>query len=298
MPFNRIAIYGHRGWASTAIVKALACSGAPVRVLHQPTSDTSMLPANISTSSVDSGDEESTVEALKDIDIVISLVGHEGIARQFGLIKAIPKTQVKLFVPSDMSHEIDEQGSRIPVLKLKREVEEATRTAGIAMTLVRPCYLVESSMRTPQVDSMPSIVRPNTLNYVAAAYTSLFASTPISELSGRIFGISELSPTGDEIAKALEAKYGQKPEILYHSLQKIDQEIDLALDNGSPGATVWYYRRLWGAGKLPHLMGSDIWTVPDYRKMSLDELVVQDKLEAYRNLPQPVLERLLATFTK
>lgn len=57
-------------------------------------------------------------------------------------------------MPSDMSHEIDEQGLKIPVLKLKREVEEATKTAGIGMTLVRPGYLVESSIRTPQVPSI------------------------------------------------------------------------------------------------------------------------------------------------
>ncbi len=71
MPFNRIAVYGHRGWASAAIVKVLANSGAPIRVLHQPTSDTSMLPANISTSSVDVDDQKSVIEGLKDIDIVM-----------------------------------------------------------------------------------------------------------------------------------------------------------------------------------------------------------------------------------
>lgn len=57
MAFNRIAVYGHRGWASAAIFKALANSGARIRVLHQPTPDTSMLPANVSTSSVDMRDQ-------------------------------------------------------------------------------------------------------------------------------------------------------------------------------------------------------------------------------------------------
>ena len=71
MAFNRIAVYGHRGWASAAIVNVLANSGAPIRVLHQPTSNTSMLPANVSTSSVDVSDQKSVVGALKDIDIVM-----------------------------------------------------------------------------------------------------------------------------------------------------------------------------------------------------------------------------------
>ncbi|KAJ6781422.1 hypothetical protein PWT90_02260 [Aphanocladium album] len=107
-----------------------------------------MLPPHLPARSVEVNDEKSVIEALEDIDIVISLVGHEGIARQFGLVRAIPKTAVKLFVPSDMSHEIDEQGLKFPVLKLKRKVEEATTTTGISMTLVRPGYLVEPSIRT------------------------------------------------------------------------------------------------------------------------------------------------------
>lgn len=52
-----------------------------------------------------------------------------------------------------MSHEMYEQGLKISVLKLKREVEETTKSAGIAMTLVRLGYLVESWIRTPQVPS-------------------------------------------------------------------------------------------------------------------------------------------------
>lgn len=71
MSYNRIAVYGHRGWASAAIVKALAESGAPITVLHQPTSDTSMLPPSISTRSVDVNDQDSVISALKDIDIVM-----------------------------------------------------------------------------------------------------------------------------------------------------------------------------------------------------------------------------------
>jgi nucleoside-diphosphate-sugar epimerase len=53
MPYNRIAIYGHRGWAASAIVKALADFGAPIKVLHRPDSDVTMLPASVNTVAVD-----------------------------------------------------------------------------------------------------------------------------------------------------------------------------------------------------------------------------------------------------
>lgn len=71
MPFNRIAVYGHRGWASSAIVKALANSGAPIRVLHRPGSDTSALPANVEIVEVDLSDQTSLVSKLDGIDIVM-----------------------------------------------------------------------------------------------------------------------------------------------------------------------------------------------------------------------------------
>ena len=67
-----------------------------------------------------------------------SLVGHEGVSRQLAFAKAIPSTNVKLFVPSDLGIKVlDEQGSRVPVNKTKLEVEKAAKKAGIPTTLVQ-----------------------------------------------------------------------------------------------------------------------------------------------------------------
>ncbi len=71
MSFNRIAIYGHRGWASSGIVSALVASGAPIKVLYRPGSDVSGLPSNVETVSVDVEDQESLISALSDVDIVM-----------------------------------------------------------------------------------------------------------------------------------------------------------------------------------------------------------------------------------
>lgn len=78
-----------------------------------------------------------------------SLVGHEGITRQLALVEALPHTNVKLFVPSNMSHEIDEDGMRLPVNKAKVDVEKAAKEAGVSLATVLPGYLVESSLATP-----------------------------------------------------------------------------------------------------------------------------------------------------
>lgn len=82
MPFNRIAIYGHRGWVSSAVVAALIESGAPLKVLHRPDSDVSNLLETVTTVEVDLMDQNKVVDALKHVDIVmyvalLSLVGYK-----------------------------------------------------------------------------------------------------------------------------------------------------------------------------------------------------------------------------
>lgn len=71
MPYNRIAVYGHRGWASSAIVGALAASGAPLTVLHRASSDTSGLPPGVKKIQVNVDDHEALIAALQEIDIVM-----------------------------------------------------------------------------------------------------------------------------------------------------------------------------------------------------------------------------------
>jgi nucleoside-diphosphate-sugar epimerase len=71
MPYNRIAVYGHRGWASSVITKALAASGAPLKVLYRGGSDVSDLPSNITKVEVDVEDQDALVAALLNVDIVM-----------------------------------------------------------------------------------------------------------------------------------------------------------------------------------------------------------------------------------
>jgi hypothetical protein len=65
---------------------------------------------------------------------------------ELALVKAIPSTDVKLFVPSDLGLGCDEQGARILVQKVKEGVRKAVESAGIPMTVVRPGGLFESSL--------------------------------------------------------------------------------------------------------------------------------------------------------
>lgn len=73
-------------------------------------------------------------------------MGHEGVTRQHAFVKAIPHTDVKLFVPSDLAFRTDEQGLRVNVNKEKADVEKEARDAGIPLTIVLPALFAESSL--------------------------------------------------------------------------------------------------------------------------------------------------------
>lgn len=71
MAYNRIAVYGHRGWVSSAVFAALVQSGAPIKVLYRPGSDVSDLPEGVVSVEVDVEDQQAVESALQDVDIVM-----------------------------------------------------------------------------------------------------------------------------------------------------------------------------------------------------------------------------------
>ncbi|KAH8661798.1 NmrA-like family-domain-containing protein [Ilyonectria robusta] len=307
--YNRIAVYGHRGWASSKILEALAASKAPIKVLYRPGSDVSGLPPHVSKEEVDVEDQAALVAALQTIDIVISLVGHEGVSRQHAFVKAIPHTKVQLFSPSDLAARYDEQGNRVPVNKSKLEVEVAAKEAGIPITVVLTGNFAEFALNTLAMgvdlvknriifsaNSGEESLNLCTRNYVGAAYASIFSSTPISDLKTGVIGLSELKATGNDITASFELKHGNKPEIFKHSSKKVEDEFEYAISNSIPFSLAWYCRKIWGAGQLETMTGTDIWEVPGYAKVSLEDLIVRGKIGAYREMPPPVVEYFDATF--
>ncbi|KAH6695030.1 hypothetical protein F5X68DRAFT_243450 [Plectosphaerella plurivora] len=283
MSFNRIAIHGHRGLFSSTITAALIASGAPVTILYRPGSETSNIPAGTRTIEVDPNDEDALVAALQDIDIVISLVGVKGVPNEFGFVKAIPRTEVKLFVPSDLGLRYGEEGMKIPLLRMKEDVQEGARRAGIPVMGIdvkgnRLCYTGNAAKEK---------VGMCTADYVAAAYVSLFTKSPISEVSNRAIGLVELAPTGEEVAAALEKKHGKPPAIFHQPVEDTVATFNEYLNAESDAkylAPAWFYRKIWGTGEITTMLGQDIYHVPDYQKATLEELVVEGKVKPYRDL--------------
>ncbi|EWZ28387.1 NmrA-like family protein [Fusarium oxysporum Fo47] len=305
MAFNRIAVYGHRGFVGSRVVPALIASGAPITVLHRASSDTSNLPDHVRKIEVDVLDEDALVGALQDIDIVISLVGDEGTDRQHGFVKAIPRTNVQLFSPSDFCLRYCEQGMRMPCMKAKAKVEKAAKDAGIPTSVIHVGNFAEFTLNTPAVgidlqnnvlvhtgNSANERVTMCTKDYVAAAYVDIFTARPIHTIQNRTFTLSELAPTGNEIAAIMKEKNGREPSISTRSIGEINQTIEDCLSKESNLAVPSYCRKIWGTGEMMKMLPDDLWEVKDYKKASLEDLVIRGKLESYRALPDHVLEYL------
>ncbi|KAI0150617.1 NAD(P)-binding protein [Xylariaceae sp. FL1272] len=309
MSFNRIAILGHNGWAGSAVLRALASTGAPIKVLHRAGSDVSQLPAGVTSAEIDLDDPNTLIPALKNIDIALSFTARDGIPKQKAFIQAIPSTDVKLFVPSDLGFKFDDQGLQIVANRTKKEVEDAAKAAGVPITVVWVGCFTESTLAFPIMgvdvrgnrlivtgDSLKQQLSFATRKYVAAAYASIFAQTPPSQLAGRHIGIFEFKATGEEIAAAMRERNGTEPEKFSHSLDKVDDELTRSVAAGSPTAMSWHLRKAWGLGEIVPGIGNDIWEVDGYKKTTLRELLVENKLGAYKELPPPVEQMFYSAF--
>ena len=72
----------------------------------------------------------------------------------------------------------------------------------------------------------------STKDYVAAAYVSIFTQSPVSAIQNRVISLSELAPTGEEIAAVMKEKNGAQLEIIPHSLEKVNSEVEVCIQSG------------------------------------------------------------------
>lgn len=127
---------------------------------------------------------------------------------------------------------------------------------------------------------------------MAAAYVSIFTNNPISTIQNRVISLSELAPTGTEITAVMKAKNGTEPQVITHSLDKVNAEVEHCISSGEIFAIPWYCRKTWGTGELMKMLSDDFWEVEGYQKATLEDLILEGKLEAYRDLPDFVVEYL------
>ncbi|TPX55088.1 hypothetical protein CcCBS67573_g09513 [Chytriomyces confervae] len=100
--------------------KALAALGAETR----------KIPSELSAAAI-----PALVEALKRVDVLVSIVGAQALADQVHLIHASVQAGVKRFFPSEFGVDLDLQGTTIPFLGVKVPIRQLLRSEKISSKL-------------------------------------------------------------------------------------------------------------------------------------------------------------------
>jgi hypothetical protein len=150
MPFNRLAVYGHRGWAASPIVNALERSGAPLKVIYRPGSDVANLAKSTERIAVDvEKEEDRLVSALRGVDILMcvpsqSMTGWLFVTTDYSLSNG---TQL----PLSFLHQAHWSAMKVLAVNMLLSVQPSKRTSSFSVhPISRPAT---TSKATPQSQS-------------------------------------------------------------------------------------------------------------------------------------------------
>lgn len=172
---SKILVIGGSGYLGKHIVEASAKEGHPTFALVR--ADTLSNPAkatiidnfkNLGVTLVhgDIYDHESLVNAIKQVDVVISSVGFFQLADQVKIIAAIKEAgNIKRFFPSEFGNDVDRTSAVEPVrstFEIKAQIRRAVEAEGIPYTYVSSnCFdgyflpsLVQAGATTPPRDKV------------------------------------------------------------------------------------------------------------------------------------------------
>jgi hypothetical protein len=123
---------------------------------------------------------------------------------------------------------------------------------------------------------------------------SIFATTPAEELEDRVIGLSEMKPTGANIASAFEDYHGKPPTTRHMSLSTVQTRFEAALQQpGGMFALPWFLRKIWGNGsQIKWMEEVEECEVEGYERLDIWELVAGGKLQAYK-LPPPEMAEIM-----
>ncbi|RAH43150.1 uncharacterized protein BO95DRAFT_466141 [Aspergillus brunneoviolaceus CBS 621.78] len=186
-------------------------------------------------------DEKAPVAALRNVQILISLVGHSAIDCQYDLIRAIPKTKIQLFVPSNLAVHYRRQGLGTEPISAKIKVGEAAERLGVPTAVVLTGNVAEFALDTP---------------------------------------LSELTPTGDKIAQALDQRFGATSAKHTGSIEEVTRRVNAMIEANDPLALAWYTRKNCGNGDQLKFLGSNMSEVEGYETESIEDLLVAENSES------------------
>lgn len=146
---SRILVIGGTGYIGKFIVEASAKAGHPTFALVRESTASDPAKGNLIHSFSNLGvtilygdvyNHESLVKAIKQVDVVISTVGHAQLADQVNIIAAIKEAgNVKRFFPSEFGNDVDRSNAVEPAktaFATKAQIRRAIEAEGIPHTYV------------------------------------------------------------------------------------------------------------------------------------------------------------------
>eukprot|EP00253_Pinus_taeda_P033066 PITA_33066 len=148
---NRVLIIGGTGYIGKYMAKASVSQGYPTYVLVRPATAAGLdsfkgkllqqfkdIGIHILEGSLD--DHNSLVDAIKQVDIVISAVAIQHLD-QFNIIRAIQEVgNIKRFIPSEFGNDVDRVEAALPpfqrVCETKKKIRRAIEEAGIPYSFI------------------------------------------------------------------------------------------------------------------------------------------------------------------
>ncbi|XP_075485873.1 isoflavone reductase-like protein [Primulina tabacum] len=158
---SKILIIGGTGYIGKFVLEASAKSGHPTFALFRESTISDPVKGKVVEGFKKAGvtvligdlyDHESLVKAIKQVDVVISTVGHFQLADQVKIIAAIKEAgNVKRFLPSEFGSDVDRARAVEPAksaFETKVQIRRAIEAEGIPYTYVSSNYFAGYSLPT------------------------------------------------------------------------------------------------------------------------------------------------------
>ncbi|WVQ74178.1 hypothetical protein IAR50_003772 [Cryptococcus sp. DSM 104548] len=284
-----VGLLGHTGTVGSALFTPLyeahKKGDLKLVILHRPSSDISKVPSDVDKRVVEL--EESKVDAIKDatkdLEVVISAVGSGGLKSQIYLVKALAgSSSLKAFFPSDFGADWNEKERSVPALSvfgIKEEVVAKAKELKVPVTEVKVGLFdlfffaykaLGTDVKANKVQyfrkSLENPVHITSLAYLGHAVTQLItSSSSLAKLGNSKPHLYDLTPTGNEVAAALEKVNGSAPEKV--ELTEEQYQENLKVLPGAIGAALF---RKWGDGDWGDLQKTE---VEGWKEENIDDVV-------------------------
>ncbi|UJR26044.1 hypothetical protein I4U23_007390 [Adineta vaga] len=145
--YKNILLVGATGTVGEQVLSALLADAAFNVTILSRTNSKATFPSNVQVIKIDYSDTVALTKALTNQDVVISTIGGEGLAKNFGevLVQAAIDAKVKWFIPSEFGIDYEDPAANIPLFATKLAVVNLLKkhSSHIAYTLITTGVFVD-----------------------------------------------------------------------------------------------------------------------------------------------------------